>query len=77
MPVGKKNKRLIGYRKMAGFTQDDMALMLGINRSTYCNKENGRAEFTDKEMNEIHRVLNDVLKPVAISQDLKITDIFF
>lgn len=75
--MGKKNKRLIGYRKMAGFTQDDMALMLGMNRSTYCNKENGKAEFTDTEMHEIHRALSDILKPPVIVQELKITDIFF
>lgn len=70
-----KNKKLIGYRKMAGFSQEDMASFVGMNRITYSRKETGKASFSDKEMQEIRNVLVKVLEPIV--GELKITDIFF
>jgi len=70
-----KNKRLIGYRKMAGFSQDDMAKFTCMDRTTYFRKENGKASFTDLEMKSIYDVLSINLKQVI--PELKITDIFF
>lgn len=70
-----KNKKLIGYRKMAGLTQRDMALMVGMTQTTYSRKENGKADFTEKEMNDIYNVISKIL--MDENPDLKITDIFF
>ncbi len=73
--MGKKNKKLIGYRKMAGYTQDDMAKLSNMTRVTYSLKETGKANFSDSEMQNIYNALADNLKLVI--PDLKITDIFF
>lgn len=70
-----KNKKLIGYRKMAGFSQEDMALFIDVNQTTYSKKETGKAEFTEKEMATIYEKLKMALEPTH--PDLKITDIFF
>lgn len=75
MPVGKKNKRLIGYRKMANLSQKDMALLCDMTQTTYSRKESGKADFTEKEMNQIYNVLMRVLEHEK--PDLKIIDIFF
>lgn len=73
--MGKKNRKLIAYRKAAGFTQNDMALFLDINQTTYSKKENGKADFTEKEMATAYEKLFIVL--ATTYPDLKITDIFF
>ena len=70
-----KNKKLIGYRKMAGFTQEDMGKLANMTRVAYSLKETGKQSFTEFEMQEIYKALSDVLKPLC--KDLKITDIFF
>jgi len=71
----KKNKRLIGYRTMAGLFQKDIAKKIGIKESTYAAKESGRGVFKEVEMLKIYNILKDNLKD--IKPDLKITDIFF
>ena len=71
--MASKNLKLL--REKFGKSQGDMAKILNISLGSYCNKENGKADFTDKDMDEIHRVLSTVLTPATI-QDLKITDIF-
>ena len=73
--MGKKNKKLISLRRMAGFSQKDMASMIGITQATYSRKENGSAAFDEKEMANIYDLLFRSLK--EFFPDLKITDIFF
>ncbi|GKV65468.1 MULTISPECIES: helix-turn-helix transcriptional regulator [unclassified Sporosarcina] len=41
---------LIRLRKEAGLSQEDMANIIGINKTTYSNKERGTHQFQAKEM---------------------------
>lgn len=70
-----KNSKLIGYRKMAGLTQQDMANYLGINRATYFRKEQGKMAFTEKEILDVYKVLSKELRQTV--PELKLSDIFF
>lgn len=73
--MGKKNKKLVSYRNLAGITQKDMSIIVGMTQTTYSRKENGKADFTEKEMNDIFSVLSKALQ--YEKPDLKITDVFF
>lgn len=57
-----KNLKLIGFRRMAGFTQEDMARIIGVARVTYIRKENGERQFKKSEMKLIHEKLSEALK---------------
>lgn len=41
---------LIRLRKEAGLTQKDLAKMIGVNITTYVNKEAGEYQFKSNEM---------------------------
>lgn len=69
-----KNNKLVGYRKMANLTQDDLAKALGIDRITFHRKESGKNEFTTSEINKAYNCIYDKLN--TILPELKITDIF-
>lgn len=73
--MGKKNKKLISLRRMAGFSQKDISSIIGVTQATYSRKENGTAAFDEKEMIAIHDVLHKSLN--TYFPELKITDIFF
>jgi DNA-binding XRE family transcriptional regulator len=51
-------QKLIGYRKMAGLTQDEMADKLKISRSTYLKKENAPGKITFEEQKMIQEILS-------------------
>ena len=51
-------QKLIGYRKMAGLTQDEIADKLKISRSTYLKKENDPGKFTFDEQKSIQEILS-------------------
>lgn len=42
--------KVLGYRKMIGLTQTEMAEKLGISEATYRAKEKGRSHFTNQEI---------------------------
>lgn len=63
--------RVLGYRKMAGLTQADMARELGISEATYRLKEKGRYSFKDTEISKIISVFK------RVDSSISITDIFF
>jgi len=46
-------RKLIGIRNEKGYTQADIAKMLGIATKTYCYKERGETEFTVSEAKKI------------------------
>lgn len=48
-----------GYRVMCNMTQDDMALVLGMSKRTYLDKESGKREFTLTEFKKIKEIIND------------------
>ncbi|AIM25791.1 transcriptional regulator [Melissococcus plutonius] len=65
-----KNK-IVGYRKMLGKTQTDMAEVFGVSRQAYYLKENGNISFKDSE-----KVLfKNMLSPLF--PEINIDDIFF
>jgi len=63
--------KVLGYRKMIGFTQLQMANELGISENQYRAKEKGRYDFSKTEMEKYHEVVKKSMK------DVKIQDIFF
>lgn len=48
-----KNYQLVVARKRRGYSQEDMAKLLGIDRTTYNYKENGINQFKIDEINKI------------------------
>ena len=53
----KKRFNLIGYRKMADYTQSELAEKMNISYSNYNSKENGKTEFTYSECLKIRDIL--------------------
>lgn len=65
----KQNKLIIARYKL-GFNQQDMANLLGITKSAYSLKENGKRGFTQKELSVIFTRLK------SIDPALNMEDIF-
>lgn len=63
--------RIVGYRKMTGLTQKEMAKKLSISEGTYRNKEKGKVSFKDREMKIFFDLVHKVIPSVATN------DIFF
>ncbi len=53
-----KYPRLKAKRVELGYSQQDMAKMLGMCLSTYCHKEKGKTSFTIEEIIRILVLLN-------------------
>lgn len=66
----KKNK-IVGYRRICGMTQDDVAELFDISRQAYWKKENGRTPFTDNEKVLFKKKIEKIIP------EIKIDDIFF
>lgn len=64
--------KLIGYRKMLGMTQDDMAKLFGVSVQAYRMKEAGKTAFNKKEMLLIRSLLREKLFP-----KITVDEIFF
>lgn len=62
---------IVSYRKMTGKNQTHFANILGISLNTYANKEKGKTQFTQKEMELFHAEMRKYIK------DISIEDIFF
>ena len=62
----KLRNKLRSLRSENGFDQQYMADYLDIQRTTYCNKETGKSDFTVTEAKQIAELF-----------DLRIDDIFF
>lgn len=48
-----KENKLRGIRARFGFTQEDIANELGITREIYNKKENGKLDFTKRELKKL------------------------
>jgi putative transcriptional regulator len=70
MTIELKNK-IVGYRKMLNFSQQDMANQLHISKQSYWNKENGKVPFNDAEKIIIRDMFHQ------INADLTIDELFF
>lgn len=56
-----KKRSLKAGRIEAGYTQEELAYKIGIAKSTYNLKENGKRNFTEKEMIMISYILNKTM----------------
>lgn len=65
-----KNK-IVGYRKMLGLTQTEMAKKMGISKQSYYLKEKGETAFNDREK----QLFKDMLLPIF--PEITIDSIFF
>lgn len=52
-----KNFELISERKRKNLTQTDLSKILNLSTTQYSKKEQGRVEFTAKEIKKIKNVL--------------------
>lgn len=57
---------LIKLRKEWGLNQSDMAKILGINVSTYQNKESGNSSFRDYEMFTLSRYFDKPIEEIFL-----------
>lgn len=64
---GNLNTRLKGYRVMAGFTQEDMAKILGVHRPYYTLKENGN-KFTREQKVVILKLLKKKIPNLTMEE---------
>lgn len=60
-----------GYRVMAGYSQTEVADMLGLTKQTYCKRETGKTQFKPSEMLKLKNIIS-VVKP-----DITIDELFF
>lgn len=64
--------KVLGYRKMLNFTQQQMAKELKISEQSYRNKEKGKTEFKKEEMLTFKNIL--ISKGMT---NITLDDIFF
>lgn len=62
---------LIGYRRLTGLTQENMAKIIGISLSSYKMKEKGLSEFKHSEMIKFYKVVQ------SVNPNISFEDIFF
>ncbi|MFW7361588.1 helix-turn-helix transcriptional regulator [Vagococcus fluvialis] len=62
---------IAGYRKMLGYTQEDMAKILNISKQSYWLKENKKVSFSDIEKSKLKEML------VPLFPNITIDEIFF
>ena len=56
--VGGADVKIKEYRVMKGYTQTEIANLLGIKQNTYSDKERGKPHFNIKEIKLIKELLN-------------------
>lgn len=62
------NTKLKGYRTMAGFTQEELAKLLGISRLSFILKENGERRFTGSQEETIFALLKEKLPDLTMEE---------
>ncbi|MDW0071510.1 helix-turn-helix domain-containing protein, partial [Clostridioides difficile] len=65
-----KKRSLKAGRIEAGYTQEELAYKIGIAKSTYNLKENGKRNFTEKEMIMISYILNKTMDELFLEKRL-------
>lgn len=58
--------KLKAARTSKGYTQEKMSDVLGMAKATYCNKENGKLEFSESEMIKIANILEVSLDDIFL-----------
>lgn len=62
------NKKLKGYRTMAGYTQEKLAQLIGISRLSYILKENGDKRFSQGQEKAIFEVLQEKIPELTMEE---------
>lgn len=75
MHKNKKFLKLRYWREYLGLDQQDMAILLGCQRSNYCEKENGNIRFYLLECVTIQDAFNKRLKKMD-QKELTLDEIF-
>lgn len=57
-PLMKIHTQVKKYREIKGYSQENMAMDLGLSQSQYSRRENGHIQFTTKELIAIGKLLN-------------------
>lgn len=65
------NTKIVGYRKMLGMSQEEIAKKFGISKQAYYRKEKGKTAFNDREK----QIFKNMLLPMF--PDITIDSIFF
>lgn len=60
--------RLKGYRTMAGYTQEELADLLGMSRVMYCYCENGQRRFGSQQKEAIFNFLKEKLPDLTMEE---------
>lgn len=60
--------KIVGYRKMLGKTQDDMAKFFCISRQGYYLKEKGEISFSDIEKKKFKELLLPIFPNITIDE---------
>lgn len=55
--MGMNRRKIIGKRKEKGYTQAEIAKLLGISEAAYRLKEQSKREFTETEMQKLAQSL--------------------
>ena len=56
--LGGEEMKIKEYRMIKGYTQREIAELLGIKQNTYSDKERGKTKFTIDEIKLIKELLN-------------------
>ena len=56
--LGGEDVKVKEYRVMKGYTQTEIANLLGIKQNTYSDKERGKTQFYVKEIKFINELFN-------------------
>jgi DNA-binding XRE family transcriptional regulator len=64
--------KLKDYRLSKGYTQKDMAKLLGISQQSYSNKELGKREFNIKELIAIEKIIGIGIADIYVNLNKEI-----
>ncbi|MGM0214296.1 helix-turn-helix transcriptional regulator [Enterococcus sp. AZ109] len=60
--------KIVGYRKMLGKTQSEMAKIFNVSTQSYWQKENGKARFSDEEKILFKKMVQDIFPNITIDE---------
>ena len=63
---------LIRVRKSKGLTQDEVAVMLGMDQTTYSRKEKGNINIISREWKKIAQILDVPLSEIFENEDASV-----
>lgn len=60
--------RIAGYRKMLGYTQEEMAEKFSVSKQSYYLKERGTTPFSDEEKLIFREMLRNIFPNITIDE---------